>query len=151
MNSLKTMKKMMKILNINKILLFVFISSICIAQQSSFKVDTTKTLNLSPPIELLEYHNNLYFSEEFNLMSLYTSFIDDTSSVWIKTRFQLGNFSDQLNSNNNLQSILDPLQQNYIKSQSMKTFKMILGSVQAGAVGYLAYKHLKKYGLFKKK
>jgi hypothetical protein len=47
--------------------------------------------------------------------------------------------------------ILNALSQQYNASQSLKTFKYILEAVQAGAVGYLAYQHLKKYGFLKRK
>jgi len=34
-----------------------------------------------------------------------------------------------------------------LKEDELKTLKAILGSVQLGGVAYLAYKHIKKYGL----
>jgi hypothetical protein len=33
------------------------------------------------------------------------------------------------------------------KQQEYQTFRMILGSIEAGGAAYLAYKHIKKYGL----
>ena len=47
--------------------------------------------------------------------------------------------------------MLGPLYNNYLESQKLATLKAILGSVQVGAVAYLAYKHIKKYGFLKKK
>ena len=46
--------------------------------------------------------------------------------------------------NTGLQSIW---QQELARKREYKTLKTILGSVQAGATGYLLYLHLKKYGL----
>jgi hypothetical protein len=57
---------------------------------------------------------------------------------------------DPIKSNFQL-SILNPLQQQYSISQNMSALKYILGIVQTGAVGYLAYEHLKKYGFLKGK
>ena len=34
-----------------------------------------------------------------------------------------------------------------LKEEELKTLRAILGSVQLGGVAYLAYKHIKKYGL----
>ena len=34
-----------------------------------------------------------------------------------------------------------------LKQQEYKTLRTILGSIQAGGVAYLAYRHIKKYGL----
>jgi hypothetical protein len=107
--------------NINKFFLMILSSSLSIAQ-SSFKVDTTKIFNLSHPIELLEYHTLCIVSEEFNLLALNTSFLNDTSSVWIRTRSQLGYFPDQFSPNNDLKSILGLLNQIYLKSQSLKIY-----------------------------
>lgn len=148
--SMMTTKKMTTNSKKYLILLLLFFSHA--AAQTTAISDTTKAFKLEIPKEVLDYQlNQMFFSNEMYSLPLYTAFIDDTSSVWIRTRMQLGSFHEQ-NSSNQLQfSILNPLYQNYAKSQSMKTWKMILGSVQAGAVGYLAYKHLKKYGFLKKK
>lgn len=61
--------------------------------------------------------------------------------------FQSDDRADQMWKTN----ILNPLEERFRQSQSMKIWDTILGSVQAGAAGYLAYKHLKKYGFLKKK
>jgi hypothetical protein len=80
------------------------------------------------------------------------SFLKDTSLIWIKTRMLLrGYLSEQDPMKNNFQtSILNPLQQQYLNSQNMSVWNYMLGMVQAGAFGYLAYEHLKKYGFLKK-
>jgi hypothetical protein len=62
-----------------------------------------------------------------------------------------GYLSEQDSVKNNFQiSILNPLQQQYLNSQNMSVWNYMLGMVQAGAFGYLAYEHLKKYGFLKK-
>ena len=33
--------------------------------------------------------------------------------------------------------------------QKMSPWQMVLGAVETGAVGYMAYRHIKKYGLFR--
>jgi len=42
-----------------------------------------------------------------------------------------------------------PLYQKYREDSKFNPFRYALGMVQTGAVGYLAYKHLKKYGFFR--
>ncbi len=42
--------------------------------------------------------------------------------------------------------LVSPLLSKYHEDEKMNLFYTILGSVQAGAVGYMAYKHIKKYG-----
>jgi hypothetical protein len=86
-----------------------------------------------------------------NLQSI-TTFLNDTSSIWIRTRMQLNGFmSEQDPQKNNFRpSILNPLRQIYLDSQNMSGLYYVLGMVQAGAFGYFAYEHLKKYGFLKK-
>jgi len=111
--------------------------------------DTTEMhLNYSPGFTLrIDSLNRLN-----NLQPL-TFLLKDTSLIWISTRMQLNEFisgQDPIKSNFQL-SILNPLQQQYSISQNMSALKYILGIVQTGAVGYLAYEHLKKYGFLKGK
>ena len=42
-----------------------------------------------------------------------------------------------------------PLYQKYLEDSKFNPFKYALGMMQVGAVGYLAYKHIKKYGFLK--
>lgn len=82
----------------------------------------------------------------------FSTLMNDTTSLWIRTHLQMSALSGYLSSNqNNAVNILSPLYQNYESSQSLRTLKSILGSVSFGATAYLAYKHLKKYGFLKKK
>lgn len=65
---------------------------------------------------------------------------------------QLAGIISEVETQNYLQmNILNPLSAKYSGLQSMKVLKYILGTVQVGAVGYLAYLHLKKYGFLKRK
>ncbi len=36
-----------------------------------------------------------------------------------------------------------------MEKEKMSPFQMALGTIQIGAVGYMAYRHIKKYGLFR--
>jgi hypothetical protein len=45
-------------------------------------------------------------------------------------------------------NILQPYYNYYMESKNISLFRRVLGIAQLGAVGYLAYKHIKKYGLF---
>jgi hypothetical protein len=75
----------------------------------------------------------------------------DTSSLWLQTRMLLNEpINDDPMKSNFKASILNPLSQQFANIESMKTLKYILATVQVGAVGYLAYQHIKKYGFLKK-
>ncbi len=76
----------------------------------------------------------------------------DTSTLWLQTRLQLGEMvSDDPMKSNFKASVLNPLRQQFAGIESMKAIKYILATIQAGAVGYLAYEHIRKYGFLKKK
>jgi hypothetical protein len=85
-------------------------------------------------------------------LNQYTSFVNDTSLIWIRTRMQLNGFMSEQNPmmSNFQTSILNPMQQQYLDSQNMSVLNYMLSIVQAGAFGYLAYEHLRKYGFLKK-
>jgi len=85
-------------------------------------------------------------------MQTFNSFLQDTSLLWIRTRMQLNGFSSgEDHQKINFQTfILNPLQQQYMSSQSMSVWNYMLGMIQTGAFGYLAYEHLKKYGFLKR-
>jgi len=114
--------------------------------------ESLRGFKLNIPNEVIELQlNNLELGSTDKLFFLST-FINDTTSLWIRTNFQMSALSDYFSSNqNNAVNILSPLYQNYESSQSLRTLKSILGSVSFGATAYLAYKHLKKYGFLKKK
>jgi hypothetical protein len=80
------------------------------------------------------------------------NFSVDTTSLWLQTRMMIGEplNDDPMKTNFNA-SVLNPLRQQFSDMESMKVLNYILATVEAGAVGYLAYEHIKKFGFFKKK
>jgi len=134
------------------ILLFFFFCSVTFAQNRT-EIDTARAFNLSIPSEDWEYQfNNPSFLTEMDKLSLNKIFINDSSSVWMRTRMMIGAIGSQENLfDNSSSNLLGPLYNNYLETQKLATLKAILGSVQVGAVAYLAYKHIKKYGFLKKK
>jgi hypothetical protein len=123
---------------------------------SQSKVDSLK--RTETPLTFSAYFNpynnftDTYFFNELNNLRINSYSVEDSSSIWMRTRMQLTGMFDHDNLDRSMQSnILNALSQQYSASQSLKTFKYILGAVQVGAVGYLAYQHLKKYGFLKRK
>jgi hypothetical protein len=45
--------------------------------------------------------------------------------------------------------LMSPLRLQWAKERNLNYFQMVLGAVETGAVGYMAYRHVKKYGLFR--
>ncbi len=149
---MKTLTKMTNI-SISKILILL----ICVAAPLSFgqsktELDTLNSFKLSIPLEVLEYNinNDLYLNRINSSILNYPTFID-SSSVWIQARMMAGNFINaQEGFENKAEKMTNPMLNSYYDSQKLATLKTILSSVQVGAVAYLAYKHIKKYGFLKK-
>lgn len=153
---------MMKILTMMKIhvykfsfILLILFCTVIQAQEKTSRQNADTTGAILNPGSVTEPNNKLdSFSsyEKKFFIPPPSAFSFDKSSIMLRTRLQLGEMiiEDPIKTNFRL-SILNPLHQKYVESQSMKELKYILGAVQAGAVGYMAYQHLKKYGFLKRK
>lgn len=75
----------------------------------------------------------------------------DPNTTWLWTVYAISN-SDQstFQSNLNFDDMTLPLYQKYKEDSKLNPFRYALGMIQVGAVGYLAYKHIKKFGFLKK-
>jgi len=114
--------------------------------------ESLRGFKMNIPSEVIQLQLNDLELSGTDKLFFFSTLMDDTTSLWIRTNLQMSTLSgyfssDQMNSAN----ILSPLYKNYESSQSLRTLKSILGSVSFGATAYLAYKHLKKYGFLKKK
>lgn len=120
------------------------------------RIDSTK--NREEPLSLAKFFEpSIYFEEmmlsnELTNLRINSNFMNDSSSIWIRTRMFLNSGIYQETIGSNVQSnILNPLYEQYIATQNMKLFRSILGAVSVGTAGYLAYKHVRKYGFIKKR
>lgn len=109
-----------------------------------------RRLNFSTYFNPMRYLPDPYFSDELNSLNLNTNFLSDSTSILMQTRMQLAwlSNSNPIDAKSNL---LNPLYKNYMAGQTNRLFNQILGAVQVGAVGFLAYKHIEKYYIKKKK
>lgn len=142
------------IINSEKIIFFLCLfSSLVLFAQNKVELDTLKAFQFAIPHEIMEYQfNDPEIINELNRLSFNKMLIKDSSSVWMQTRMMIGSISSQSNFfDNSSSNLLSPLYNSYLETQKLATLKAILGSVQVGAVAYLAYKHIKKYGFLKKK
>ena len=84
---------------------------------------------------------------EFKEMKTSISIDGDPNTVWLRTSLAISN------TNNTYQNFspyfLSSLEKQYLEDSKFNPIRYALGMIQAGAVGYLAYKHIQKYGLLK--
>jgi hypothetical protein len=45
--------------------------------------------------------------------------------------------------------LMSPLRLQWASQKNLNYFQMVLSAVETGAVGYMAYRHVRKYGLFR--
>ena len=84
---------------------------------------------------------------EFKDMKMSVPIDGDPNTVWLRTSLALSN--TETTNQNFSPHFLSLLEKQYLENSKFNPLKYALGMVQAGAVGYLAYKHIKKYGFFK--
>lgn len=130
----------------------LFLSTLVTAQNA--KVDSVKVtdtpLNFSTYFNPIRFLPTSYFDNELNNLDLITPLPIDSASIFMQTRMQLARFNTQspFDAKANL---LNPLYKKYMAGQSNGLGNQILGAVEIGAVGFLAYKHISKYGFLKSK
>jgi len=96
--------------------------------------------------------NDVFLFQRIDRIKSNEFFLLDSSTVWIQTKYLVNNFNEgSTNFENYSEMMTSPLFAKYYESQNYAPLKTVLQSVQIGAVGYLAYLHLKKYGFLKKK
>ncbi len=101
-------------------------------------------------IKLQTKLNEFEIYRELNYMRLNPNVNNDPNTIWMWTKLSLasggsyGRYSGE-----SPESMLEPLHQQYLENSRLNPIRYMLGMAQTAAVGYLAYRHIKKYGLFK--
>ena len=136
-----------------KIFLFVLIifSSAYSQSERTNKIhdnDTVKTRHYLNPLTNVQIKfDEFELYREFKNMKMNLTIDGDPQTVWLRTALLISNSE---NSNQNFSPhFLSPLEKKYFEDSKFNPIKYVLGAAQVGAVGYLAYKHIKKYGFFK--
>lgn len=142
------MKSLIKILSLLFLCTFILY-----AQQT----DNTNTLSTNDSLKIRTNGNPLTqmqikFDEfevqrEFKEIKMSIPIDGDPKTIWLRTSLAIANTE---NTNQSFSPhFLSPLEKQYLENSKFDPVKYVLGMVQVGAVGYLAYKHIKKYGFLK--
>ena len=132
--------------------LLLLASFSCFAQQEESLINNKDSVyrfqGIVPPIEF-QYNIDEIFSKPIapNIPDDIL-FDNNPSTIWLRTELLIMN-----NSQSELGDInthfTSPLYQQYLRDSEFDMVRYVLGAVQAGAVGYMAYRHIKKYGFWK--
>ncbi len=132
---------------------FLFASTLLAQETGKYSIEPSDTFyryqGIIPPVEY-QYDLNQFFTEPlFNQIPDEILFEDNPSNIWLRTELSI--------SNNNLRSdngeintfFTAPLYQQYLEDSEFDMVRYVLGTIQTGAVAYMAYRHIKKYGFWK--
>jgi hypothetical protein len=101
-----------------------------------------------PPVEY-QYNLDEFFIEPlFNQIPNEILFEDNPSNIWLRTELFISNGSQSEFGEVNT-FYTEPLYQQYLEDSEFDMVRYVLGTIQTGAVAYMAYRHIKKYGFWK--
>ena len=130
--------------------LLVLLTGNSFAQE--FKSDTLSVLSK----EVSSIQNLQYKFDEFelycelNYMKFKLPSISDSSTVWMWTKLAINNSANpDFHIGGSTQNWIEPLHQQFLEDSKFNPVRYVLGMAQTAAVGYMLYRHIKKYGLFK--
>jgi hypothetical protein len=135
------------------LLTFLLISHSGFSQQEKKPLNNGDSLyrfqGIIPPVEY-QYDLNQFFIEPlFNDIPNEILFEDNSSNIWLRTEILISNNSSHTDFGEVNTFFTAPLYQQYMKDSEFDMVKYILGTVQTGAVAYMAYRHIKRYGFWK--
>jgi hypothetical protein len=129
--------------------LFIISAFTALAQNKDSEKDSVTTKSyLNGEIEYLRYKSAPSFVLLENILTP-DKFDTTAGSIRLRTRMALMYSENAYGNEPSIpDNILQPYYNYYMESKNISLFRRVLGIAQLGAVGYLAYKHIKKYGLF---
>ncbi len=133
----------MKKLNITIVLCFVIFLAFNIKAQEKPSINLYDTLNIKTDLGY-KVGGNL----SANIINPQQFIYQEKDFLKLRVKINMPSFDEVQKPLVTLtpQNILSPLYSQYMEDQKNDTWRSILGTLQAGAVGYLAYKHIQKYG-----
>jgi len=137
---------------INIFFLFIIFAAASFSQETNINPlhfsDSIKAIVPTNPFTnfLIKYDEFEIF-RELNSMKMNIDIDGDPNTLWLRTHLAVSN-TNNLNTEFN-PSLLSPLERKFKEDSNVDPIRYVLGAAQVGAVGYLAYKHIKKYGFLK--
>jgi len=117
--------------------------------QSQLSDSSYRYQGIIPPVEF-QYNIDEIFSKPISSQIPEDVLFDDNpSTVWLRTQLLLSNNAAQFGYDEINTHFTSPLYQQYLRDSEFDMFRYVLGIAQASAVGYMAYRHIKKYGFWK--
>jgi hypothetical protein len=130
----------------------IFIPHIAFSQSGETKktssIDSIKfKVHLNPLQEMQFKFDEFDFYCANKNVKMDLSLSEDPQTIWLRTSYLLAKMNEA--SSETSYDILHPLYVQYLENSKFDPVRYFLGMAQIGAVGYFAYKHIKKYGFLK--
>ena len=117
---------------------------------SEVTIDSTyRFQGIIPPVEFQYNINEIFREPVIRNIPDEILFGNNPSTIWLRTELLVANNNWQSGNGEINTFFTVPLYEQYLQDSEFDMIRYILGTVQAGAVGYMAYKHIKKHGFWK--
>lgn len=131
------------------LLLLLILSITTAAQNKNNEKDSTLTKPfINRYFEYLKNESSLPVIRPEDFLIQNNSDTTQSGLIWLRTKLEISNRIRQSSPDASLY-LLQPYYNFYVESKKISLFRRMLGMAQLGAVGYMAYRHIKKYGLFR--
>lgn len=98
----------------------------------------------------INYNLDLVVPFRFSQLNSNKLMEGDKATLWLRTEMALSYLSQHGSKNSEGNNhLLLPFYNHYLEESKFNPIKYILGMAQLTAAGYLAYRHIKKYGFWK--
>ncbi|MFO7526367.1 MAG: hypothetical protein R6W68_13030 [Ignavibacteriaceae bacterium] len=130
---------------------YIFISIILINGFMFSQEIQTDTIPINPNSPVFKDNIFIQFDEFDFYRDLYHSNIqippdNDKNTIQLRTEMLIRQSTKNNFNEDNNYYFLSPLYNKYIEESKFNPVRYVLGMAQLSAVGYLAYRHIKKYG-----
>ena len=132
------------------IICLILISPLCFGQEKN-NDSTEQNLNhYEKSNEIQTQFYKFQVDYELNNAGFNKNLTNNPNTIWLWTSYSLSsNNFNRTSSDNTPSNILSPLYRQYMEESKFDPVRYVLRMAEFGAVGYLAYRHIKKYGFWK--
>jgi hypothetical protein len=133
-----------------QILFFIIAGSAFVFPQENNR-DTLKNIyHYDYLMQLQTKFDEFDMYRELNYMKMDLQANSDSNTIWMWTKLSINNSGNiDFYAGESPGSMLEPIRQQFLENSKLNPVRYVLGIAQTAAVGYLAYRHIKKYGLLK--
>jgi len=132
-----------------QIFLLVMVSA-CFIYAQEQRDTINKSLSFSALQKLQIQYDEFEIYRQLNYMKMNVPAKGDSNTIWMWTLLTISNSNGgNSNSVSSASDMISPLYLQFQEESRLNPVRYVLGMAQTAAVGYLAYRHIKKYGLFK--